>query len=935
MPEAPAVDAFVSYSRRDAARARELVAAAERLGRSFWLDTTDLQPGTAWPDELRRALESADAVVCLLTTAWLASVECRREFDLGHDLGKRIVPVLLEELSYDALPPSMRSVQWVDARELDASEVAARVVAAIDLDIDRVREHTLWLGRALRWDGSGRERSQLARGRELRDAEAFLARGGVDPAPVPLQVEYVAASRAGERRRQRVVLTSVSTALVVAVVLSLVSLHLRGVADDQRARAEKERDAAVARSLVDRSRTLALTDPTEARQAALAAARVEPGAETHAALLEAAANPAVRAFDTTTSPDVAAAVSPDGTTLATGGADGAVRLWELATGREIGDPLTGHDQPVVTLAWSSDGRLLASGGNDGYARVWDPTTGREVSRYVGGPDFQDKRGNGVRGVAFSPDGRRLAVADADGFLTEFDLETDRQVGDHLLQSDKAVTSILYAPDGSTLVEAGDDGQVRFIDLATRAAPPPAITIAAGSEPTMALTSSGTVLGIGLGDGTVSFWRMSDRSKVTELAAGSGALHAIAFSPDDDIVATAGDDSGVRLWNTHTLKPWSPALDTSTPSVWDLDFAPTGHRLVTAGADGVARLWDLSTAGPRGAVMPAGSTDVASSVAVTPDGRVLVVGGGGTTVNLWDARTQEPLGGLELGEPALVVCVAVSPDGKHVAAGSLSGGVYLWDLASRQLLAHQALSNPGAIRALAFTPDSSVLVAAVGSNPGTENADFADYGVRQWSVPDLVPHGLPYYEPDSVTAIAVAPDGAALVRAGDELQVLDLDSGRVLAKRPLPLGTSAIALSPDGRLVAAGTVHGIELLDEKLRAVGRPLTGTSGSVDVLAFSPGGTGLVSGSDDKTLQLWDVATQQRVGEPLLGHTEALLGVAFAPDGSYAASVDTSTTRMWDTSFMMNPAAALCRQVGGSLTRTEWSELVGNGVPFRETCP
>jgi WD40 repeat protein len=935
VPETPAVDAFVSYSRRDAARARDIVAAVGRLGRSFWLDTADHQPGTAWPDELRHALESADAVVCLLSAAWLSSVECRREFDLGHDLGKRIVPVLLQELSYDDLPRSMRSVQWVDARELDADEVAGRVVAAIDLDIDRVRQHTLWLGRALRWDAAGRERSQLARGRELRDAEAFLSRGGVDPAPVPLQVEYVAAGRASERTRQRVVLASVSAALVMAVVLSLVSLHLRGVAVDQRARAERERDTAVARSLVDQSRVLALTDPTEARQAALAAARVEPGAETHAALVQAAANQAVRAFDTTTSPDFAAAVSPDGTTLATGGGDGAVRLWDLATGREVGGPLVGHDQPVVALAWSTDGQQLASGGNDGYARVWDPTTGQEVTRYVGGPDFQDHRGNGVRGVAFSPDGRRLAVADADGFLTEFDLETDRQVGDHLVQSDGAVTAVLYAPDGSTLVEGGDDGQVRFIDLADRTAPPPAITVAAGSQPTMALSRSGTVLGIGQSDGTVSFWRMSDRSKVTELAASSVPLHAIAFSPDDAVLATAGDDASVRLWNTHTLKPWGPALNTSTPSVWDLDFAPTGHRVVTAGADGVARLWDVSTAGPRGAVRPAGDDDVASSVAVSRDGEILVVGGGASSVNLWDVRSQESVGSLDLGEPALVVCVAVSPDGRLVAAGSLSGGLYLWDLASRRLLAHAALSNPGAIRALAFTPDSSGLVAAVGSNPGTEDADFADYGIRQWTVPDLVPRGLPYYEPDSVTAVALAPDGTAVVRAGDELQVLDLDPTEVLATRPLAPGTSAVTLSPDGRLVAVGTVHGIQLLDENLHAVGRPLTGTSRSIDALAFSPDGKGLVSGSDDHTLQLWDVATRQRVGQPMLGDAESFLGVAFAPDGSYAASVDGSSTRLWDTSFMVDPPATLCREVGGSLTRNHWTALVGNDVPFRETCP
>ncbi|MEU7457551.1 protein kinase domain-containing protein [Streptosporangium roseum] len=266
-----------------------------------------------------------------------------------------------------------------------------------------------------------------------------------------------------------------------------------------------------------------------------------------------------------------------------------------------------------------------------------------------------------------------------------------------------------------------------------------------------------------------------------------------------------------------------------------------------------------------------------------------------------ATTREDTATL-LGQPLAGYSVAFSPDGKILAIDSGDDTVRLWDVATRTPIGPPLTSHDKGVSAVAFSPDGKIL--ATGSGDGT---------VRLWDVATntsigrpLTGHSYAVYDGVyvGVSAVAFSPDGKLLAADDDDaVRLWDVATrtpiGRPLTGRDKLTGSvSAVAFSPDGKLLAADDDDIVRLWDVATRtANGRPLTGHNSWISAVAFSPDGKILATGSSDDTARLWDVATRTPIGRPLTGHNDDVDSVAFSPDGKIlATSSSDKTARLWD---------------------------------------
>jgi len=154
--------------------------------------------------------------------------------------------------------------------------------------------------------------------------------------------------------------------------------------------------------------------------------------------------------------------SPDGTHVVTGSSDRTIRIWDAETGAEVGSPLKGHTDSVWSVAYSPDGRRIISGSGsifgvgstDNTIRIWDAETGAEVGSPLKGHT------DSVLSVAYSPDGRRIVSGSYDRTIRIWDAETGTEVGSPLKGHTDSVRSVAYSPDGRRIISGSGDRTIR-------------------------------------------------------------------------------------------------------------------------------------------------------------------------------------------------------------------------------------------------------------------------------------------------------------------------------------------------------------------------------------------------------------------------------------------------------------------------------------------
>jgi WD40 repeat protein len=283
----------------------------------------------------------------------------------------------------------------------------------------------------------------------------------------------------------------------------------------------------------------------------------------------------------------------------------------------------------------------------------------------------------------------------------------------------------------------------------------------------------------------------------------------------------------------------------------LAFGAGGATLAAASINGNVERWDVATGQQIGSSFRVVIPGFQSDQAFAADAGLVAGTGPGSTLHVWDLATRHLIGRLSSVVNPSTDWVALNADGTVAATGASDGKAQVWNVATGQQIGSNLKVSP-----MALNPDGRILAA--GDGP-------------------------------------------------EAIQLWDTDSGQRIGG-PLDTGAAVplvAAFSPNGKILAVGSYNSILLFSVATRTlIGSPVA--SGWVRSLAFSQEGMTLAGGTEDGTVMLWNVTTQQQMGSTLTGNNTGgpVQAVAFSPDGTLATGSYNGSIRLWDVGIQQ-PAA------------------------------
>ncbi|MDQ1460786.1 MAG: hypothetical protein QOI08_2270, partial [Actinomycetota bacterium] len=770
----------------------------------------------------------------------------------------------------------------------------------IDESRDDLRMRQKVAAAASEWQSNDRHPDLLYRGSPLTAALEWFVRGGDEPGS--LSAEFLEAGRkaletevnaahADERRRRRVrrvAFTALTTLLLAAGVASVIALLALRTSRKNETLAQ----ARFARALATQADSLASTQPKLALLlAAESAARSDPvSREARDALVDARVTLAQSDITPSESPipvgDVqSVALTSDGATLFAGARDGTITSWDIATGRRTG-AYSGSAEGIEHVALDPSDRWLIAVGAGGVRR-WDlharPSTKGEVVAEAGDP---------VWSVAFSGTGSTFATSTENGKVQIYDTATATPLGPPFTYPIDFL-SVALSRDGSKVLAGTGDGRVFIWDVASRELSGAPIS-AHGTNDVweLAMNPDGVRFATRGSDGMAKVWSLASHNEVAKPfadAAGRSTVRKVQgliWSHDGDVLLAGADDGRVHQWNLAAAREIGVTTAGHTDQVLASATSGAGNIMVTLGRDASVRTWDVAPRRPVATVLAAPKKPQ-WGLAVSPDGTQVAVGDDAGVVTVYDAGTGAAK--IRLHGPRSRVFALDFVDDKRLIAGNDRGDLRVWDISTGTELRTQAGAHAGGVTSVAVSPDRE-LVASSG----------ADGVVRMWRGADLAASASATRQPGAVNDVAFTPAGDVVAADNDGTVRFWRPDGSPRRERLVadPSGDAirSVAVSPDGKTLAAATASVVTLFDLATDDALSALNGQSADPLDVAFSSDGQWFVSVSGEGHVNLWDTASRLGLGPQFAYHSGAIWHTAIIGASTVITAGKDGTVRTLD---------------------------------------
>lgn len=645
------------------------------------------------------------------------------------------------------------------------------------------------------------------------------------------------------------------------------------------------------------------------------------------------------------------AISPDGKQLLTASFDKTVKLWDLASGKEIrtfgGDK--GHQNLVLGVTFAPDGNTFATASSDNTAKIWDVPQLKPVREIA--------LSESATTAAVSPDGKTAAAGAKDGSIKVWNLADGKDL--YTLKGHVGpVSGLTYHPsNGQTLVSVGVDGTLRFWNLAD-GKPVAVIGAHPGAVTAVQFASNGSAVYTASVDGMVKAWQFPPVA--SRPIPHADTVRAVAYSPDGNVMVTACLDKNVRVLNgdgTQTLRTLPApapvvsvaisgngnnaltAAGTTTGQllIWGNDgklifqgpahageltgiaFHPNGNQLATVGADGKLAIWALPIAPTKSIAQPG---DVKVAI-VSADGKRVLTANADNQVRVWATAN----GQAEKAFPVAATVLAQSADGNSIATAGADNVIRVQrrDGGGKP----SELPKQTGVVSLAFHPNGSQLLST-----------YSDGSLKLWALPFPAKDAKPVWEAKiagaraaifepkgnqflsigtdkqlhigdaktgkeqkaipahdaAIADLALSADGARAITIGEDktAKIWTLADGKAVATMALPGVPQRVAISPNGAKLAIAIktekAVAISLFDA---ASGKQLQRFDETPNLLAisFAPDNRGLII-TVDKAVQLLDAALVKVFDI----HAGGAGGIAFLPNGQAITCGKDKTVKQWD---------------------------------------